>query len=195
VFMFDLRTFLMPSLMDSYKLGHEQGINLRKMLPALGLAILVAIASSYYSVITTCYKHGAVTLSGWFCVGSPKQPFTTLVSWIDAPKPSHAISILFVFIGMLITVGLSVARVQYAWWPFHPLGYAMGPSWPMIQLWSSVFVGWMMKTTLMRYGSGRSYRKARPFFLGLVAGEFLIAGVWVIISALTGTRGYRFFLT
>ena len=35
----------------------------------------------------------------------------------------------------------------------------------------------------------------RVRFLGLVAGEFLIAGIWVVVSALTGTRGYRFFLT
>ena len=90
---------------------------------------------------------------------------------------------------------LSIARLRFAWWPFHPLGYAMGPSWPMIQLWFSILVGWLMKTILMRYGSGRSYRRARPVFLGLVVGEFLAAGIWVVGSAVTGTRGHRFFLT
>jgi len=136
-----------------------------------------------------------VTLSSWFCVASPQQPFQTLVSWIDAPKPPNLMSIVFVLVGMAITVGLSIARVQFTWWPFHPLGYAMGPSWPLIQLWSSVLLGWLMKVVLMRYGSGKTYRRARPLFLGLVVGEFLIAGVWVVVSALTGTRGYRFFLT
>jgi len=195
VFMFDLRTFPMPSIMDAYKLAHEGKINLRKLMPALGLAAVVSIAASYYSLIATCYKHGAVTLSGWFCLASPQQPFTTLVSWIDAPKSPNPLSILFVLIGVAVTVGLSIARVRFVWWPFHPLGYAMGPSWPMIQLWSSIFIGWMMKVFLMRYGSGRSYRKARPFFLGLVVGEFLVAGIWVVVSALTGTTGYRFLLT
>lgn len=195
VFMFDLRTFLMPSLMDSYKLAHETRLNMRKLMPALGIAVVVAIAASYYSALATCYKYGAVTLSSWFCLGSPQQPFTTLVSWIDAPKAANPTSIVFVLIGVAITIGLSIARVRFTWWPFHPLGYAMGPSWPLIQIWFSIFVGWLMKMILMRYGSGRTYRKARPLFLGLVAGEFLAAGIWVVVSAVTGTRGHRFFLT
>ena len=195
VFMFDLRTFPMPSIMDSYKLAHASELNVRRLMPALALAALASIAASYYSVITTCYQNGAVTLSSWFCVASPQQPFQTLVSWIDAPKPPNLMSIVFVLVGMAITVGLSIARVQFTWWPFHPLGYAMGPSWPLIQLWASVLLGWLMKVVLMRYGSGKTYRRARPLFLGLVVGEFLIAGIWVVVSALTGTRGYRFFLT
>ena len=195
VFMFDLRTFLMPSIMDSFKLAHAARLSPRRLMPALAVAVLVSIASSYYAALSTCYKHGAVTLSSWFCLASPTQPFTTLISWIDAPKAANPTSIVFVVIGVLVTIGLSVARVRIPWWPFHPLGYAMGPSWPLIQLWFSVFVGWLMKTALMRYGSGRSYRKARPFFLGLVAGEFLAAGIWVGVSAITKTRGHRFFLT
>ena len=195
VFMFDLRTFLMPSLMDSYKLAHETRLNIRGLMPALALAVVLSIAASYYSALATCYRNGAVTLSTWFCIASPQQPFATLVSWIDAPKTPNPVSIIFVLIGVAVTVGLSLARVQFTWWPFHPLGYAMGPSWPLIQLWFSVLIGWMMKTILMRYGSGRTYRKARPVFLGLVVGEFLAAGIWVIVSAVTGTRGHRFFLT
>lgn len=195
VFMFDLRTFLMPSLMDSYKLAHECGLHLRRLMPALALAMAVSVLSSYHACLTTCYREGAVTLSGWFCLYSPQQPWQTLVSWIDSPQPPNPMSIAFVGLGAVVTLGLSWARMQFPWWPFHPLGYAMGPSWPLIQLWFSIFVGWLMKTILMRYGSGRSYRRARPFFLGLVVGEFLAAAIWVAVSAVTRTRGHRFFLT
>jgi hypothetical protein len=194
VFMFDLRTFLMPSIMDVFKLGHERRLDMRRLMPALGLAVLAAVAASYWSSLVTCYHNGGVTLSQWFCVYAPQQPWQTLVSWIDAPRPGSPISIVFVLVGVVVTLALSWARVQYVWWPFHPLGYAMGPSWPLIQLWFSIFVGWLMKVTLMRYGSGRSYRRARPFFLGLVVGEFLAAGIWVVVSMVTGTRGHRFFL-
>lgn len=195
IFMTDLRTFLMPSLMDSFKLAHETKLDQRKLLLALAVAILVSTGASYFSILTTCYHNGAVTLSQWFCVASPQQPFRTLMTWIDSPRAANPVNIAFVVVGAAVTLALSWARVQYTWWPFHPLGYAMGPSWPMIQLWFSVLVGWLMKMVLMRYGSGRVYRKARPFFLGLVVGEFLAAGIWVIVSAVTGTRGHRFFLT
>ena len=46
VFMLDLRTFLLPSLLDSYKLAGEAGVNLRRLMLPIGLAIAAAVASS-----------------------------------------------------------------------------------------------------------------------------------------------------
>ena len=91
-------------------------------------------------------------------------------------------------------LGLSIMRQRFLWWPFHPLGYAMGPSWPMIQLWFSILIGWAAKSVIMRYGGIRSYRTYRPLFLGMVLGEFISGGVWLIIDFLAGKEGHRIFL-
>ena len=98
-------------------------------------------------------------------------------------------------IGVGTTLGLAVMRALYAWWPLHPLGYTMGPSWPMIQLWFSVFIGWALKSVILRYGGFRRFREAKPFFLGLVVGEFSAAGIWLLIDFLCGKTGHHFFLT
>jgi len=195
VFMFDLRTFVMPSFMDSYKIARETGIKARSLMIPFGLALIVSIVSSYASVLWTAYRFGAVTLSGWFCVAAPQQPFKDLVHLLSEPRMPTLASWVFVIVGAGITWLLSLARMRFTWWPFHPLGYAMGPSWPMIQLWFSTLIGCMFKTALMRYATARSYRRARQCFLGLVVGEFVAAGIWVIVSWVTATRGLRFFLT
>ena len=194
VFMLDLRTFLMPSIMDSYKIAQVAKLNKRHLMLGIGVAVVIAIAASYISIMNVCYHQGAVSLLGWFCTASPRQPFETLVSNLATPKHASPISMLFIAIGVATTLGLSFARARFAWWPFHPLGYAMGPSWPMIQLWFSILIGWIAKSVLLHYGAFGTYRKAKPFFMGLVVGEFLAAGIWVAISAATGLRGYRFFL-
>ena len=194
VFMLDLRTFLMPSIMDSYKIAQVAKLNKRHLMLGIGVAVVVAIAASYISIMNVCYHQGAVSLLGWFCTASPRQPFETLVGNLATPKHASPISMLFIAIGIAMTVGLSLARARFAWWPFHPLGYAMGPSWPMIQLWFSILIGWIAKSVLMHYGALGMYRKAKPFFMGLVVGEFLAAGIWVAVGAFTGLRGYRFFL-
>jgi len=80
-------------------------------------------------------------------------------------------------------------RTRFAWWPFHPLGYAMGAAWPAIVYWFSMFLAWLVKLFMLRYGGIRLYRKARVFFLGLILGEFLAALLWVTISVLTGVPG------
>ena len=88
----------------------------------------------------------------------------------------------------------SFMHQRFFWWPFHPLGYAMAPTWPMIQLWFPTMLGWLFKTLTLRYGGLRFYRLMRIFFLGLILGEFLSGGLWLIIDVITNTRGHRLFL-
>ena len=46
---------------------------------------------------------------------------------------------------------------------------------------------------LLRIGGIRLYRKAYPLFLGLILGEFMIGGVWVLIRLITGMEMYSFY--
>jgi len=180
VFMLDLRTFIMPSFMDSYKIADETGIDARRLMPALALAVLVAIVASYSSMMYTAFRFGGVTLSPWFCKASPRQPFTTLMQVLSEPRRPTAAGWACIIAGFVITWLLSIARTRFTWWPFHPLGYAMGPSWPMIQLWFSTLIGWLFKMAIMRYATVRSYRRARQFFLvSIMPLPFLILLLWL----------------
>ena len=49
-----------------------------------------------------------------------------------------------------------------------------------------------MKFSIIKYGGLKAYRSARPFFLGLVLGEMVCAGLWAIVGMTTGiSTGYR----
>ena len=195
-FIFDLRGFLMPSLMDGFRLSDAAGLKRRSLTGAMALSILVATVVSLVTVIWICYRRGGgVNMSGWFLIGSPASQFTTLAQQVTGPSPRDLSGTVFTAIGALVTFFISYMRVRFSWWPFHPIGYAMGPSWPMIQLWFSIMIGWLAKTLILRYGGMRGFIRARPFFLGLVLGEFTVAGIWLIIDAITGVQGHRIFLT
>jgi len=194
VSMFDLRAFLMPSLMDTWRITDTMGIVKRRLLPALVAGMAVATITSYVSLLTIAYRHGAVALEPWFAIASPQQPFQVLASYLKAPKPFEATHLELVGVGAAVMWFLFRMRSQFVWWPFHPIGYAMGPSWPMIQLWFSILAGWLLKLLILRFGGMRLFTRARPLFLGLVLGEFSVSGLWLVIGAVTGAR-HRFFLT
>jgi hypothetical protein len=97
-------------------------------------------------------------------------------------------------IGAVFMIFLTFMRARFFWWPFHPIGYAMGCSWPMIQLWFSILIGWVLKSIILRYGGIRVYQRFRSLFLGMVLGEFLSGGIWLIIDFITGKSGHRIFL-
>ena len=66
-------------------------------------------------------------------------------------------------------------RTRFAWWPLHPVGYLVAGSFGLFRLWLPIFVTWLIKSLLLRYGGMSAYQKARPFFFGLIMGEFSAA--------------------
>ncbi len=54
---------------------------------------------------------------------------------------------------------------------------------PIMQaLWLSIAIGWAIKLMLLRTGGKGVYRRARPFFLGLILGETLSAAAWTTFT-------------
>ena len=70
---------------------------------------------------------------------------------------------------------LVLARSRLFWWPISPVGYVIGnlpQVWPW---WWNVFLAWLVKRNVLKYGGPSLHGKARPFFLGLIMGEAVIA--------------------
>jgi hypothetical protein len=82
-------------------------------------------------------------------------------------------------------------RRQFIWFPFHPTGYALGLSAGMVWVWSAICVGWILKAILLKFGGLRLYRKAAPFFVGVILGDFLIGTFWSLVGAVFGIPVYR----
>ena len=56
----------------------------------------------------------------------------------------------------------------------------------MSVFWFSCLLAWMIKGLILRYGGMRTYVAGRPFFVGMIIGEFVAALAWTAINALTG---------
>lgn len=198
VFMFDLRTFLMPFFMDSFRIARVVKIPLRPLAGAMWLSVLTSLVASSCSFLRLVYRKGANTMmqgaGAWFLQHSPRQVLDFTVAYIEQPRQPTPLSRSCFAIGFAVALLLYRLRQLFTWFPLHPIGYAMGPSWPMIQLWFSTLLGWLMKALLLRYGGLGSFRRWRPFFLGLLIGEYLTAGLWLALDYGFGKVGHRFFL-
>ena len=83
------------------------------------------------------------------------------------------------------------ARARFLWWPFHPIGYILAGTFTLEWLWCSLFVGWLVKWLILRYGGLRLYRQALPFFIGLILGDYVAGALWALVGCLTGVQTYR----
>ena len=97
-------------------------------------------------------------------------------------------------VGTALVGVLMVGRVMFVSWPLHPLGLVLMDSGPLKAFWFSIFIGWAVKWLLLKYGGAGAFRRARPFFIGLLMGEVLAGGVWMFIGLATnGAVRYGFF--
>jgi hypothetical protein len=94
--------------------------------------------------------------------------------------------------GFVFTSFLSVMRLRFAGWPLHPVGYLLCFSYPMDAIWFSIFLGWLAKTLLVRFGGSDLYRRARPAFIGLIIGEAAAAACWLVVSLVLYQLGLPF---
>ncbi len=45
---------------------------------------------------------------------------------------------------------------------------------------------------IIRYAGGAGYQTWMPFFLGLILGDYVVGGVWSLVSLITGEKMYAF---
>ena len=91
------------------------------------------------------------------------------------------------------TCGLMMLRYLFLWWPFHPAGYGISlGKWNMNWYWFSIFVSWLLKLLILRLGQVQAHRRAIPFFMGLVLGEFMVGGSWGLLGIMLEQPMYRF---
>ena len=89
-----------------------------------------------------------------------------------------------------MSVALTLMRGQFLWMPLHAAGYAVTTTWTMNFFWFSIFVSFVLKWLIVKHGGLRSFRKAAPFFLGLVLGEFVVTTFWGLVGIVTGLSTY-----
>ena len=72
------------------------------------------------------------------------------------------------------------------------MGYLLSSTWHLRIVWFSLFIGWLCKVLMVRFGGPGVFRRARPFFVGLIFGEMLAAGVWLGITLILAGLGYDY---
>jgi hypothetical protein len=185
VFTRDQRGLLLTAFLDGLKLGDGVGIKRRQFLPVFATAILVALGVGIVLHLMIPYKYGGITLYEYVYQGNCLWAFQDHAPAIESHISHDWRAPTFFAVGAVFTFFLAFMRFRYYWWPLHPLGYALCASWTMIVFWFPVFVAWIIKWFITRYGGMKLFAKGRPLFLGMILGEFTMAVVWTLISSLT----------
>lgn len=191
-FVRDIRATLMPFLMDGYKISDSMNVKKRQVTIAMVCSVVIAVVVSYAAVLAFMYKYGGVNLDNWFTQGYPGGVTSSRIAdLLNRPRKPSIRDIISMIAGGGGMIFLLWMRRLFLWWPFHPLGYIMGISWPVLQLWFSIFIAWLAKVIVLKIGGIKVYRMLVPGFLGLILGEFVTIGVWALVDFFLGVKGHQ----
>jgi len=187
---YDLRTSSVPHQLDALKMADALKAEKRRLVAAIVLAIVIGVAASFCIALFVWYRYGAAAKTDVWRAFMGQQAFSILKSQLDTPVKPNAAGTAFVGVGFVVTWVLSVMRMRFVNWPFHPVGYAVANTPTMNQIWLPFAIAWLAKALTLRYGGLRLYRQALPLFLGLILGDFLAGGLWTLVGCFTNLSIY-----
>ena len=184
----------MPHQLEAFKMAGQANISQSRMVAAILITVGLGVILGFWAQLHFFYKFGAD--SGHFnhwATGYGKEFYGQLRNWFYRPTNTDPIKLLFTGIGFSFMVMLVYLRVRFFWLPLHPLGYAMAGNGEMRDLWAPLLICLLLKWLILKYGGIRSYRRAVPFFLGLVLGDHLMGIVWSLLSVALNMDMYQFY--
>ena len=177
----DLRESLMPSLLHARKVTDETRNN-RLIFLAIAITLVAGVAISLLAMLALCYKFGVRELGLDWATRTTVAVYDNIYTLVESPvKPGEWV-LIFSIAGAVIMLALVICYHRFYWWPIHPIGYLTAYSSAMWILWFSFFVGWICNALCMRYGGVNLFKKMRNFFIGLIIGDFFMAGTWAIVG-------------
>jgi hypothetical protein len=184
----DQRSLLLGGFLDGLRIADGAKVARGKFAAIFCGAVVFSIAVASVIHLWLPYTFGGINLYGYVYDGNNKMGFEDYRQYLQSGAlPLNWQAPVFLTAGAGLTGLLVWGRAALGAFPFHPLGYAICSSWTMIVFWFSAFIAWALKSLILRYGGMKLYRQSRPFFLGMILGEFAIALLWAIANSLFDT--------
>ncbi|MCJ7750543.1 MAG: hypothetical protein MUQ65_05560 [Armatimonadetes bacterium] len=171
-----------PWTLEAFKLAESERTERRRLSWALVGITPVVILSMFWATLHVVYGVGVASNADPYAGDHVLDVPYYLAGALENPTGPDYAALGAIAAGMATTVALMAMKMQFLGWPLHPVALPIACSWVMDAYVAAVFVAWLMKAAIMRYGGLRLHRLALPFFLGLIVGSAMVSFLRTIIA-------------
>jgi hypothetical protein len=166
--------------LDTLKIADSARMNARRLVPAMIGVFGFALVAGLFVALTGTYHYGFSNLqqSGCWLDYEVQRGGSQIFDAFTNPSSVSLPAIAALGSGMLVTFALSALRLRFLWWPLHPVGYLVANVWGSQWWWGPLFVAWLLKSLVIRYGGLRLYQKTVPLAIGVIVGNQFTDTVW-----------------
>ena len=148
-----------------------------------GSVLIGAISAAVYTV-WLCYDEGGSSFRTWSLVGAPQGLYNAIASLIadtDPSVPDPGKITVWLTGGVFAALSV-ILQSRIPWWPIHPLGVMLMFEWYVSIYILNIFLIWLFKLLVLRFGGIALYRRLRPIALGLIVGYVFAVGCSFIVD-------------
>jgi hypothetical protein len=169
------KCFTMPGATHAARLGGRLGSRARFMGLTIAFAFLASLVAAALITIYLGYRDGAFNFGSYeFRVAAPRYYDSIVSSIRDINKETHyGLRMIFTAFGAAVMGILTFCQYRLTWWPLHPIGFTVVTFYSARTAILSVFLTWLVKLIILRFGGIALYRRAKPFFIGMIVGYTL----------------------
>ncbi len=106
--------------------------------------------------------------------------YNLIVTWMQNSTTISGSEVIFLFSGMAMVAGMTIARYYFSWWPISPIGFVVAAGGPARNAFFPVFLAWLLKTVLIRTGGVRLYHAVQPLMIGIMVGYVLGSAIAIL---------------
>ena len=174
------------------------------LMAAVALSLFVAYFVSWAAMLAVEYRFAQTTSSPaivpniYGVENSVRavmlEPATAYQAHTLAAESRNPIAnpLLQIGVGASIVGVCSALRLLLSWWPLHPIGFIVLYSYGTSKMWFSVFIGWVLKVVIVRFGGASLLKSAKSTFIGLVVGEAFAAAFWLVVNLIRHAEGLNY---
>jgi len=161
-----------PAQLEAMKMAEGGRMERRRLALVLALAAPIAILSYFWASLHLGYQMGIGTGKvNRLLLQVPGYIAQELDGNLRHPAPGDWSGTAAIGVGAALTALLAWLKLTFQWWPLHPVALPISLGWVIHGMLPAMFITWLLKGLLLRYGGLRAHRRALPFFLGLLAGS------------------------
>ncbi len=187
----DIRTSIMATTGHSLRIQEDARIHPKLLFAGIMTAIIVSYISSAWMHIYGAYTIGALNASTsgasggggvWFFGGAMSRFIANFViPKMETPITKDIIIPRYIFtaVGAAVMGALMLLHSKFLWWPIHYIGFPIAESLPLQNWWFAIFLAWLIKGAILRFGGHNVYKKSVPVFLGMILGHI----VWMVLES------------
>ena len=157
----------------------------------MAVSLVAGMLAAIVYTVSICYQEGGSTFRTWSLVGAPRGMYEGIAKAVadTDPEVTDPGKIGVWVVGALTAGAIQLMQSRFSWWPVHPLGVMLMSSGYVRLYVLDIFLVWLAKLTVLRFGGISLYRRVKPCCYGLIVGYVFAVGCSFLVDLIWFPEG------